>query len=210
MNGKVASTDVRTISGGAYVKIADIARALGMTVVQRGNTYEIKKAGGANPIKGVTQGKIGDVLFDGHWRFQVISVTSPGSYVMKTPSDSYDNANLSTFDYKNRELRPAEGYRLVVVQCRATNGQNQKFPLWTAISDDKMNTALTDTDGGSHPPIAYDYEGSPTQTRALIPGAAITFPILFVVSQDTKIKDLVFTLHSNGNDVYNDVRVSLN
>src|SRR5215211_7802906 len=82
MNGKVASTNVRTIDGSAYVKLADVAKALGMVVVKRGDGYEIKKAGGANPIQGVLQGKIGDVLFDGKWRFQALEVQQPESYTM--------------------------------------------------------------------------------------------------------------------------------
>ncbi|HEX8237583.1 MAG TPA: hypothetical protein VF600_16620 [Abditibacteriaceae bacterium] len=67
-NGKVASTSVRVIDGKAYVPLSDVATSLGMAVVKNGGDYEIKKAGGANQV-GNMNGKVGDVLFDGKWRF---------------------------------------------------------------------------------------------------------------------------------------------
>lgn len=209
MNGKVASSAVKTIGGQAYVPLADVAKALGMVVVKTPSGYEIKKPGGANPIAGVTQGKIGDVLFDGKWRFQVLKMENLASYTMKSDSDTYDSAGLSHLDMTTHILLPRRGSHLVVLQCRVTNGQNSRQQLWTAISDEKMNTALTDMDGGSHPPVAYDYNGAPTQTTPLIPGAIMTFPIIFSVPDDARLKDLVFTLHANGSDSYNNVRVTL-
>lgn len=211
MNGKVASTDVRVIDGSAYVKVADVAKALNMVVVKRAGGYEITKAGGANAIEGVTQGKVGDVLFDGRWRFQVVSVTTPDSYTMKSDADTYDSAGLTHLDRATRVLTPKADYKLVVIQCRVSNGQKEKAQLWTAISDTKMNTALADSDGTSHPPVAYDFQGAPTQTTALIPGASLNFPIIFSVPKETKIKDIVYTLRTNGgaDSSYKDVRVSL-
>jgi len=211
MNGKAASSDVRVIDGSPYVKLSDVAKALNMIVVKRPGGYEITKAGGANQIEGVTQGKIGDVLFDGRWRLQILSMDTPDSYAMKSEADIYDSAGLSHLDGKTHVLTPKVNYKLVVIQCRVSNGQTAKAQLWTAISDDKMNTALADMDGMSHPPVAYDYQGAPTQTTALIPGASINFPIIFSVAQETRVKDLVFTLRTNGgaDSSYKDVRISL-
>src|SRR5690242_1785624 len=48
VNGTLASTSVRIIDGRAYAPISDVARALGMTVVNRPGSYEITTAGGAN------------------------------------------------------------------------------------------------------------------------------------------------------------------
>lgn len=210
MNGKTASTNIRMVNGSPYVKVEDVARALGMVVVKRGDEYEIKKSGGATPIQGVTQGKIGDVLFDGKWRFQVLKMESPATYSMKTDSDTYDTAGLTSLDRNTHVLRPKDGYKLVVLQCRVTNGQNSRQRLWTAINDDKVNTALTDMQGASHTPVVYDYQGGNNQTNPLIPGAIMTFPVIFSVPAQTRVKDLVFTLHANSADQpYNDVRVSL-
>ena len=47
LNGQVASHDVRLIDGRPYVPLADVARALGQTVVTRAGGYEITSAGGA-------------------------------------------------------------------------------------------------------------------------------------------------------------------
>lgn len=211
LNGKTASTDVRTIGGSAYVKLEDVAKALGMVVTKRADgKYEISKPGGANQLQGVAQGKVGDVLFDGKWRFQVLSVQTPDSYTMKTEGEPYDSSGLTSFDRPNRVIRPRKDYTLVVMQCRATNAVNEKRTLWTAISDTKIHTALADMDGSSHAPIAYDFEGGPIQSKWLVPGAALNFALLFSVPQDTKMKDLIFTLKNNQSDEKgNDVRVSL-
>lgn len=211
MNGKTASTNVRTVGGSAYVKLADIAKAMGMIVVKRpGGKYEIIKPGGANQVQGVKQGKVGDVLFDGQWRFQVVSVATPESYTMKTDAEPYDYSGLTSFDRPNRVVRPSRARTLVVLQCRATNGVKEKRTLWTAISDEKIRTALTDTQGSSHSPIAYDFEGGPIQSKWLLPGAALNFALLFSVPEGTQIKDLIFTLKNNQTgDPPNDVRVAL-
>ncbi len=211
MNGKVASSDVRVIDGSAYVRLADVAKALNMVVVKRADGYEITKPGGANAIEGAVQGKIGDVLFDGRWRFQVLSVLTPESYTMKSDADTYDSAGLSHLNSSTHVLTPKADYKLVIVQCRISNGQKAKAQLWTAIGDAKMNTALADTAGVSHPPVAYDFQGAPIQTTPLIPGAGMSFPIIFSVPSETHVKDLVFTLRTNGgaDPSYKDVRVSL-
>jgi hypothetical protein len=215
MNGATASTQVRLIEGKPYVPLADVARTLAMVVVKAPYGYEIKKAGGANPIQGVTQGKIGDVLFDGRWRFQVLSVELPDSYTMTSDADIYDSAGLSHLEGKTHVLQPKGGYKLVVIRCRVTNGRNSKQRLWTAISDPQVNTALADVDGGSHPPVVYDYPGANTQTNPMVAGASMTFPLIFSVPASTRPKDLIFTLHANGGEAsgdthsWNDVRVSL-
>lgn len=196
LNGKVASTDVRVIGGTPYVRLSDVARALDMVVVKRGDGYEIKKAGGATPIQGL-QGKIGDVLFDGKWRFQVLSVQTPDSFAMKTQAEPYGQYEGTKFNGATRVFTPQPGYKLVIIQCRVTNGQNTKQTLWTALGDKDTRTALADTQGGSHPPVAYDFEGAPIQTQPLVPGAIITFPVVFSVPQATQVKDLIFTLKNN-------------
>jgi len=212
MNGATASTDVRALNGSAYVKLSDVAKALGMVVVKRPGGYEIIKAGGANQVQGVTQGKVGDVLFDGKWRFQVLSVEKPDSYTMKTPGVEPSSWPRDIIDYSSatRVLRAKPSYQLVVLQCRVTNGVKEKRTLWTAGSDNRINTALADTEGSSYAPVGYDFEGAPTQSKWLVPGAALSFPILFSVPANTQLKDLIFTLKNNQTDEKgNDVRVAL-
>jgi hypothetical protein len=210
INGTTASTDVRTIDGSAYVRISDVAKALGMVVVKRGNGYEIIKSGGANQIPGVTQGKVGDVLFDGRWRFQVVSVETPDSYTLTAPDVEplYGADDVSSYNSATRVVRAKPGYKLVLVRCRMINGQKSTQTFWLGHQD--VNNALADEAGESHPPIAYDLMGSPIQSKPLLPGAKTEVPILFSVPQATTIKDLVFTLRNNDfSQKGNDVRVSL-
>ncbi len=210
MNGRVVSTDVRTLGGGAYVRLSDVAKALGMIVVKRPGGYEITKASGANQV-GVTQGKVGDVLFNGQWRFRVLSVQTPETYTTKTPGIDLRGIDTIKYDEGVRFLRAAPGYKLVVVQCRVANGQKSPQTFWLGHND--VRKALTDTEGESYPPIGYDLEGAPIQSKPLLPGAGTSFPIFFSVPEATQIKDLVFTLRNNdfssGKALVSDVRVSL-
>lgn len=213
INGKTASTDIRHIGGSVYVKLEDVAKALGMVVSKRADgKYELTKAGGANQVQGVVQGKIGDMLFDGRWRFQVASVQTPGTYTMKTPSvepTSYP-ADTLTYDRTTHVVGAKPGYKLVVLACTIVNGQKSTQTFWLApVSNRNINNALADMEGGSHVPVGYDLEGAPIQTKPLLPGARLAFSMLFVVPQATVLKDLVFTLTNNDSQGTNDVRVSL-
>jgi hypothetical protein len=211
MNGKVVSANVMTINGQSYVSLQEIAKAFGMVVAKGDDgNLEIKKPGGTEPVQGL-EGKIGDVLFDGKWRFQVFGLSTPASYLMKTgggASDGYYAGDLVKWDSVTHVITPGRGYQLVVLQCRVTNAVAQKRTLW--VGDRQTNTALTDTEGESHPAIAHDFEGAPIQSKPLIQGSKLDFNLVFSVPRGTKPKDLIFTLVANG-DLENprDVRVSL-
>lgn len=210
MNGRTTSADVRTVGGSAYVKLSDMAKALGMVLVKRPGGYELTKAGGTDQVQAVTQGKVGDVLFDGQWRFQVKSVQTPDSYTTRTPGIDLRGISAIRYDENARLLRAAPGYKLVIVQCRVTNGQKSPQTFWLGHSD--VRNALTDTEGESYPPVGYDLEGAPTQSKSLLPGAGTSCPILFSVPEATQLKDLVFTLRDNNfsdRAIVSDVRVSL-
>jgi hypothetical protein len=210
MNGTVASTGVRMIGGKAYVPIADVARALDMSVVPIAGGYEIKKAGGATPIEGL-QGKVGDVLFDGKWRFSVLSVDLVDSYTMKHKS-TVDYAlynSVADLDDDTLTFTPKAGRALVAIKCRVTNGRNSTQSLW--IYNEDTRTALADTAGESHPPFTYDMdESEPFHSKKLLPGAKTDFTVLFSVPEGITLNDLVFTLKTiNNNDKGSDARVSL-
>jgi hypothetical protein len=206
LNGQVASRDVRVIGGRPYVPLADIARALGQNVVPTPGGYEITAAGGANQVEGM-RGKIGDVLFDGKWRFQVLDVKEMDSYAMKNRATNDYGIYNSTAEFSDGVFRPKAGNSLIVIRCRLKNGVKQNQALWRPNSD--THTALTDDQGLSYPPIAYDIpEGRPFEGKELLPGAAMDFAVLFTVPQGTRLKDLVFTLRTISNKGH-DVRVSL-
>jgi hypothetical protein len=128
---------------------------------------------------------------------------------MKSESEPYGSGGYD-WNRTTHLLKPALGHTLVVIQCRVSNGVKERRTLWTAISDDKIRTSLADDSGSSRPPIAYDFDGAPTQTQYLLPGAQLTFPVIFSVATGTKFTDLVFTLKNNQTDqVGTDVRVTL-
>ena len=211
INGRTVSTDVVSINGHAYGNLADLAKALGMVLVKRSDgSYELTKPGGTEQVQGLA-GKIGDVLFDGLWRFQVLGVSAPETYTMQTAAepDEGDYAGGAVqWDTRTRTFTPAAGYRLVLLQCRVINAVAQKRTLW--IGDKETNTALADSAGQSHPPVAHDFEGAPVQSKPLLQGARLDFNLLFSVPQGTTDQDLVFTLVANGDlDHRHDVRVSL-
>ncbi len=207
-NGKVASSEVRTLNGENYVKISDMAKALGMTVVKRPDGFELTKAGGANQIDGTQQGKIGDLLFDGKWRFQVVSMETVSSYTLKSDGEPYPYDAPVDYNTPTRTITAKSGNTLLVLHCRAINGQKSTQNLWLGSKD--TNTALTDTTGTSYRPVSHDVSGAPAQTKALLPGAKVEMPVVFCVPKDAQIKDLVFTLKNNNfSEKGNDVRVSL-
>ena len=210
MNGQVASNDVRVLAGKAYAPITDIAKAQDMVVVPISGGYEIKKAGGATPIQGL-QGKVGDVLFDGKWRFQVLSVDKVDAYTMKNKS-TIDYAlyhAIADLDNDTNTFTPKNGRALIAIKCRVTNGRNSTQSLW--INNNDTRTALADSDGESHPPFVYDLdESGPFHSKELLPGAKTDFTVLFSVPETITPKDLVFTLRTiDTNDKGNDTRVSL-
>jgi hypothetical protein len=207
LNGKVASHDIRVIEGRPYVPLADVARALGQAVVKRSGGYEIRATGGANQVEGL-QGKIGDVLFDGEWRFEVLRVNRVDSYAMKNKATNDYAIYNTTAEFSDGVFRPKQGQSLVAIACRVKNGlRDQNQALWRPNSD--THTALADDQGQSYPPIAYDMpESGPFQSKALLPGAAMEFTVLFTVPDGATLKDLVFTLRTISSPGH-DVRVSL-
>lgn len=208
LNGKTASSNVRIVGGSPYVKLSDVARALGMVVVKRAGGYELTKAGGANQVNGDVQGKMGDVLFDGRWRFTALSMTTADTYTLKSQGEPGDDNGASKFNSVARTFTPAPGNQLVILQCRLSNGQKTAQTFWMARQE--SNTALTDTEGQSYPPSAYDVNGAPIQTKSLLPGAKIEFPLIFCIPTVAEAKDLVFTLrNNNSSEKGRDVRVSL-
>lgn len=210
IEGHTTAADIRTINGSAYVRLADVGKALGMAVVAKGGgSYELTKAGGANQV-GDLSGKIGDTLFDGKWRLRVVSLGTPDTYTMNSNSELYNEGERAHRDRRTRLVEAGRGYHLVVVGVRIVNAMKTKETLWTALSDKRVHTALADTEGGSHPPVGMDFEGAPIQTEPMLPGAGMTFNLVFSLPSDANPKDLIFTLLSNhSEDKGRDARISL-
>ena len=207
MNGQVASSSLRIIEGRSYVPVADVANALGATIATRSDGYEIVMPGGANQVEGVAQGKIGDELFTGQWRFQVVSVEDAGKQYKER------------YYQMLRTIKPqGGGETLIVVNCRLKNGTKRtRTPLVTERVPG--NTALADDQGHSYAPLDYDAaqgEGDKIMSfagRDLLPGAAMDFALVFSVPKGTVPKALVYSVQVYPDDVgkqqHTDLRVSL-
>lgn len=189
INGNPVMTDVRQINGRTYIPLDDVAKALKLKVYPGKGQISLLPAGGANQVGGKFQGKIGEEIFTGKYRFIVNSIQETQKYQMK-----YANKRI----YKQL-IEAEENEKLIVVDCRLKNGTPQKdeFVFYSGTAYDfGGNTALTDDDGTSKAPEAYDVapdEGAPDGAFAL-PGAAIRFAIIFKVTPNFKPKDLVYTI----------------
>jgi hypothetical protein len=206
LNGQLASTSVKVIDGRSYAPVADIAKALGATVQARPDGYEIIMAGGANQIEGVAQGKIGQELFTGKFRFQVVSVEEAG--------DRY----AERYYQAQRTIRPGGAKeKLLVLNCRLKNGTTKTVsPVLT--EREPGNTALADTEEHSYAPLDYDARQEINKTQsyaaaALLPGAATEFALVFSVPQGITPKALVFSIMMYPDDIgknkFTNVRVVL-
>lgn len=216
VGGKTASTDVRIIGGRPYVPLADMAKAMNGTAVKhKGGGYEITLAsadtttpeagagsaapGGANEVRG-TRGKIGQVLFNGKWRFSVLSVDRAATY---------DSQFLT---HKNTFSPASDTEELIIVRCQMKNGQN-KTKMAMIGSVHPHHTALTDDHGQSYAPMHYDKRGGHTDEGPnMLPGSQTEFAILFSVPKGTVLKDLVFSIQSAYEDYPDggtDVRITL-
>ena len=191
LNGKVASARVKMIDGTAYVPVADVAQALGQPLRTTPSGYVIGLAGGANQVQGL-QGKMGDMLFDGVWRFQVNRVTE---------ADKYQERYTANHPL---EQTPGDSQKLILVDITVKNGANEKKYLLMRDIPENL-TALAGEDGTSAKVFTYDMRtgsgqhfgggGDWDSTPEMLPGSQAQFTAIFRVPQDFKAKDLIFTLN---------------
>lgn len=171
-----------------------------------------KPAGGANQVKGVTEGKVGTLLFDGHWRFQVLAVNPPApTYTLKVSNAEEDYAkyhDLADFDEATRTFTAKDGDVLIAVDCLAKNGQAKMEQLdWYS---DQQNTALTDNRSNSYTPIAIDMMSKGIWvTKNLLQGSSEKLTMVFAVPTGTTPQDLVVTLKNWEDHKGRDVRIHL-
>jgi len=193
MNGAVASSNLLTKNGVTYAPIGDVAKALGMTVVKRADGFEIKPAGGANMLIGLT-GKVGDTLFDGNFQFKVVEVYRGPLWKKR-------------FDPSGGEVAPnGEKDDVLAIVCRIKNGMKKTV---TVGLPGGTNTAVTDMDEHSFQPftgLAVDIHG---RGETVLPGATLDFALTFTIPKTAELKDLVYQLSVFENVKQTNFRVSL-
>jgi len=145
-----------------------------MQVVAKGAGYDVVKAGGANMLQG-QNGKIGQELFTGKWKFLVKSVQRTDKYMLRYAVSKF-------------ELEAGDN-DLVIVDCRFKNGVNEAAYIYF---NGLGNTALTDMEEHSFTPHYMDTDVGSAET--ILPGAAKDFAIVFKIPKSAEIKDLVYTI----------------
>lgn len=193
VEGKLASTDVVIKNGQAYGRLGDIAKAMGMVVVKRAEGFELKRAGGANPIEGIT-GKIGDTLFDGNFQFKVLEVVRAQTYQKR-----FDGGGGTV-----EPLSPSDDVLAVI--CRVKNGMKKTVTL---LFPGGQNTTVTDMEEHSFGP----FTGLAVDLRArgenMVPGSAVDFALTFSIPKSAVLKDLLWQIDLPENVKKTTFRVSL-
>jgi hypothetical protein len=188
INGQVATTDVRTINGRTYAPLADIAKALNMTLVNQPGSIAMVPAGGANQVSGL-RGKIGDTLFTGKWKLMPLSLQQVDTYTTKYEGDQET--------YKPRN----DGETLYVLTCRIKNAQTS--PMEMVFTQRSCgNTALADDQEHSFGPFGFDAhnETGPYGGPKMLPGSAAEFAVIFSAPKGTVPKDVILSVIS-GDDL---------
>lgn len=177
-NGEVASNDVRIINGVAYAPLRDIAKAMGTSVSQRPDgSLEIVRQGGANQVDAKLNGKIGDWLFDGGWRFKVNGVRRVSNYTKVNPW------------YSETEVSGDEQHDIFLVDYVFRNGMksalNMDFGgnLTSVANDDGTSNPIEDND--------FKYDGGRFFSKALLPGAEMKGTFILRIPKAEKPKDLI-------------------
>ena len=180
VGGNLASNGVIERNGVAYVPLKDVATALKMNVSKSARGWEMGTAGGANMTEGVN-GKIGEVLFNGYWRFQVVKMYRGNEYTNQFSGDS-------------QKVTPyPDGMDLVVLTCRIKNGTKNKVTVLLPAGE---LTGITDDKERSVQPRNGLSADIPNRGVDLLPGAALDFALTFDVPHEAKLKDLVYQVNA--------------
>jgi hypothetical protein len=205
VNGSPASSSARLINGRLYAPVDEIAKALNMVVVKRGGGYDLTAPGGANQVEGLN-GKVGDMLFDGKWRFQLKDIQVVKTYALRRDGGVDPGKLGGKASIDGRTYTAEAGYTFVIANCLVKNGQKESRAFGSFYGE---HTALTDDQGSSYRPIGWDQEGGLFTTKELLPGAGQEIAAIFLVPENVKLKDLVVTLTNVTDREPKDVRISL-
>ena len=195
MDGSTVSTDVRMVSGRPYVAVSDLAKAMDMSVVKEDNTYQLVRASGSTQAR-LMSGKIATDISSGSWSFKVISAEQVEAYSDQFGPDKDPVARQQAKDI------------LIAVRCRLKNSSGATREVYFDKSY-SGNTALTDHEEHAYIPAAIDSRNSSYTTNRMLPGAAHEFSLVFSVPNDTKMKDLVYTVGTSSDERKTDFRVEL-
>ncbi len=211
----VVSQDIHMVNGRPYVPLADMAKALGGFAVRTASGYQIKTkedqaeasagtdAGGAS---GGLNGRIGDTLSDGKWRFRVVDLKSLDTYTLQQDGGVDAGRLRGNAVLTDRTIDAKPDYSLVTLVCRVRNGQRQAQAFGSGYGRD---TVLIDDKGTAYAPIGWDQDGGRQATKPLPPGAAADLTAIFLVPFGTDPRDAVVTLTNVSDPSPHNVHIAL-
>jgi len=205
--GQQISSGATIINGQAYITISEAAKLVGGTVHHSGGEYIIATSGsgsssgvppgGANQIEG-HKGSVGQWLFTGKWKFEVVSYTTTQSYQTVYSSDT------STYTPNGNNDK------LVIVNCILKNAKTKEAEPMLRTQN-AYNTAVTDDQGGSYAPLGYDFPGGSGYGPNMLPGSTTHFAIVLDVPKSSNVQDFIFTLFDMDDPTdQSDYRIHLN
>jgi hypothetical protein len=175
ISGNLASSGVFMHNGSAYVPVKDVATALKLTITKTGRGIELVDAGGANQVTGIT-GKVGDVLWNGYIRFQIVKVIRAKTYTNEFTGDN----KVITPDKPDDDL--------FVAVCKISNGLKNAV----TVEYPGGETMLTDDQGQSHSPFLGMSADIGSRGTDLLPGASFGFALTFEIPSSAVVGDLVY------------------
>lgn len=204
IDGKQVSNRVRVIDGESWVPVRDIANAQGLTVTSSGGQINLVTAGGANQVGSLT-GKIGSMLFDGHWKFGITKFEQVASYKITTKTSTDYGVTNPVSNIEDDVITPKTGFKLYVADCTLKNGMTHGAQFeWSPNSG---KTAIADAAGESHPWLVWDIASEAFVTKEMLPGSALNFKICFAVPEAATPQDVVVTLLTLGDKAGTDIRI---
>lgn len=188
-------SDVRMVDGNAYVKVSDVAKALGMASARNGSTFRLTQSPIVSRLPGAGA-RVGTDITAGKWQFRVTGVQQVAQYMPRYGSEKEPIAPSNAGD------------RLVLVQCRLRNGTGG---LQEVYFDSSMSgsTALTDSQQRGYVPLAYDSRNSDYSSNKIPAGTLHDFTIIFSVPEGAGLVGLTYTLEKGGLEKGPQFRVSL-
>jgi hypothetical protein len=182
INGNLASSGVIMHDGSAYVPVRDVASALKLSVTKTSRGMELADAGGANQVSGIT-GKVGDVLWNGYIRLQIVKVVRTKSYTRQFTGD-------------DKVITPDPGHDLFVAVCKISNGLKNGVTVMYPGGE----TALTDDQGHSYSPFLGMSADIGSRGTDLLPGASFGSALIFEIPSAAVVGDMVYQPNMAGSN----------
>lgn len=174
INGSSVDTDFIVKNDRTYVPIADVAKALKLTITKTSTGYSLAAEGGANQVQGQA-GKIGEVLNGGWCTVKVVKVIAGDTY-----KKLFTDGDVTAISDKEQ---------IVAVVMRVKNATHAPVNFNPFGFDE---TCLVDNDEHSFVQLTGLDCDLADRGPTVLPGAAYDFALVFRVPKDANLTQLVY------------------